>query len=95
MQLNASMETTLFDELSDQEQEVVAGGQVDGNTILSLYKSNGTNNPKFLVDLFTYFGSQPGVFYNNFDYSSFFGSLQKNGYLDSSSPGGSKSTVLK
>jgi len=93
MQLNELLETDLFNQLSDQEQEVVAGGQLDGNTILSLYKSNGTNNQKFLVDIFTYLANQPGVLYNSFDYAGFFQNLQTSGYLDSSSPGGSKSNV--
>ena len=93
MQLHELLDTDLFNQLSDQDQEVVTGGQLDGNTISSIYKSNSTNNPKFLVELFTYLGNQPGVLYNNFDYNGFFQSLQAKGYLDSSSPGGSNATV--
>ncbi len=93
MQLHELLHTDLFNQLSDQEQEFVTGGQLDGTTILSIYKSNSTNNPKFLVNLFTYLGNQPGVLYNNFDYKGFFQNLQAKGYLDSSSPGGSNATV--
>ncbi len=93
MRLDDLMENNLFNELSDQDQEVVAGGVVDGNAISAIYKSDGTNNQKFLVDIFTYLGSQPGALYSSFDYAGFFQGLQAKGYLDSSSPGGANSTV--
>jgi hypothetical protein len=93
MQLHELSKTDLVTELSDQEQEVVTGGLVDGNTISSISKNNGTNYQKTVVDIYTYLATQPDTLYKNFDYGGFFGNLQKNGYLDSSSPGGSKSTV--
>ncbi|MBV9384966.1 MAG: hypothetical protein JOZ78_00915 [Chroococcidiopsidaceae cyanobacterium CP_BM_ER_R8_30] len=91
MQLH-ELDTDLLHQLSEQEQEVVAGG-VDGNTINSIYQQNKSNLQGFLTGTFTYLGSQSGVLYNNFDYSGFFNNLQQSGYLDSSSPGGSNSTV--
>ena len=93
MRLNEKLDTDLFHQLSDQEQEVVAGGADanTGNQINSIYK-NSTSNQDFLNGLFGYL-YQSGSLYNNFNYSGFFSNLQQSGALDSSSPGGSNSTV--
>lgn len=82
MKLNELLETDLFKELSDQEQEVVAGGETWSSEQLQ----------GFLNGVFAEIGRNGG-FYNNFDYWGFFTTLQQNGALDSSSPGGSSSTV--
>lgn len=82
MQVDKMSKADLFKELSDQEQEVIAGGETWSTQKLQ----------SFLNGVFAEIGKYGG-FYNGFDYTGFFNSLQKNGYLDSSSPGGSKSTV--
>lgn len=93
MRLNEQLDTDLFHQLSAQEQEVVAGGADanTGNQINSIYKSS-TSNQEFLNGLFGVL-YQSGSLYNNFNYSGFFNNLQQSGALDSSSPGGSNSTV--
>ena len=80
MKIHDLHETDLFQELSDQEQEVVAGGETwDQNKLQG-----------FLNDTFALIG-QYGGFYNNFDYQGFFKSLEQYGFYgpDSSSIGGS------
>lgn len=79
MKLNELLETDLFKELSDQEQEVVAGGETWTAEVLQ----------SFLNGVFAELGRN----YVPFDYWGFFGNLQQNGWLDNSSPGGSNSTV--
>lgn len=93
MQLHQRLDTDLFHQLSEQEQEAIAGGAdaSTGSQIESIYK-NSTSNQDFLNGLFGVL-YQSGSLYNNFDYSGFFSNLQQSGALDSSSPGGSNSTV--
>ncbi len=84
MQLRELIETDLFNELSDQEQEVVAAGD----------KISTQQLQAFLNNVFGQIGKYGG-YYNGFDYAGFFKGLEKYGFYgpDSSAPGGSKSTV--